>query len=167
MARASQASALSFKANKAQCAQFFDVSLPTIDAWIRKGAPVEQRGSQGVSWVIDLRAIAEWVYSSPADANTSYDPNDLPPTDRRAWFQSENERLKFEAEQRELIPAGEVEETVATAFAAIAHLIRGIPDELERKHGLSGEVIELVEDGLMSAQDTLADRLSSLATVET
>ncbi len=38
----------------------------------------------------------------------SADVDSLSPADRRAWFQSENERLKFEKEIGELIPASEV-----------------------------------------------------------
>ncbi|SCC19281.1 DUF1441 family protein [Kosakonia oryziphila] len=33
---------------------------------------------------------------------------EMTPQDRKAWYQSENERLKFEKEERELIPTDEV-----------------------------------------------------------
>lgn len=49
--------------NKQGCAAHFNVSLPTIDAWVRKGAPVVQRGGSGVPWQLDLSDIARWLES--------------------------------------------------------------------------------------------------------
>ena len=125
-----------------------------------------QRGSQGVSWQIDMRSMAEWAYSAGTDSADETCPDHLHPTDRRAWFQSENERLKYQKDLGELLPIAQVERAVSTAFAAIAQKIRGVPDELERKHGLPGDVVEKVEGALLDAMDDLADRLSELAPVE-
>jgi hypothetical protein len=47
-------------ASKAELADFFSVSLPTVDSWIRKGCPYEQKGSHGKPWVFDLAAVAKW-----------------------------------------------------------------------------------------------------------
>lgn len=150
--------------NKAQAAEFFDVSLPTIEAWIRRGAPVEQRGSRGVSWVIDLRAFAEWVYGAKAGADGD-SPEDLPPKERKDWFESETKRRALQVRDRELIPAAEVEQAVATAFAALAQDLRAIPDNLERKAGVAPAVAERVEAEILDAMDAMADRLAALAPV--
>lgn len=153
------------QANKAQAAEFFDVTLPTIDAWIRKGAPVVQRGARGVSWVLDLRAIAEWLYGGRAEGSEA-DPEAMAPSDRKAWYEGEARRRELMVEAKELIPAADVEQTVATAFAAIAQDVRAIPDNLERRHGIAPDVAEAVEAVLFDALDSLADRLASFATVE-
>jgi hypothetical protein len=47
--------------NKAGMAQLMGVSLKTIDNWIRKGAPVLEPGSNGVSYKIDATAFLEWI----------------------------------------------------------------------------------------------------------
>lgn len=47
--------------NKSWMAQSFNVSLKTIDDWIRKGAPVLNPGKNGVSYEIDITAFGEWV----------------------------------------------------------------------------------------------------------
>lgn len=70
--------------------------------------------------------------------------------------------LQVGEKQRTLIPASEVEEVVATAFAAIASDIRAIPDNLERQHGIEPAVAEHVERALFQAMDALADRLAAL-----
>lgn len=69
-----------------------------------------------------------------------------------------------EAERR-VIPAAEVEQAIATAFAAIAQDLRAIPDNLERRHGIAPAVAEAVEAALFEAMDGLADRLANLAPV--
>ena len=154
-------------ASKAEAAEFFLVSLPTIDAWIRKGAPVVQRGARGVPWQIDLRAMAEWVYSAGGGGGGEQtDPEKLTPIERKAWYEGEAKRLDLQERHRDLIPAGEVERVVAIAFAAIGQDLRAIPDNLERRTGLSGEIAEQVERELFQAMETLADKLSSLAIIE-
>lgn len=150
--------------SKAACAEFFDVSLPTVEAWIRKGMPVVQRGAKGVAWVIDLCAAAEWRFAGPADSDV--DPDGMMPSDRKAWYEGETKRRDLQVRDGELIPAADVERVVATAFAAIASDIRAIPDNLERKYGIAGEVAESVEALLHDAMDAMADRLAHLAPVE-
>jgi len=65
--------------------------------------------------------------------------------------------------ERRLIPAAEVEQTVATAFAAIAADLKAIPDNLERRHGISGTTAAEVERAIFEAMDALADRLATFA----
>ena len=151
--------------SKAACAEFFDVSLPTVEAWIRRGMPVVQKGAKGVAWVIDLCAAAEWRFAGPKDAES--DPEGMSPADRKAWYEGETKRRDLQIRDKELIPAADVERVIATAFAAISSDIRAIPDNLERRHGIPGDVAESVEALLHEAMDALADKLSSLAPTET
>lgn len=46
--------------NRAALAQLCGVTLPTIDAWIRKDCPVVERGGQGKEWKFDSAAVIEW-----------------------------------------------------------------------------------------------------------
>ncbi|MEO7860254.1 MAG: terminase small subunit [Nitrospirales bacterium] len=46
--------------NKADLAEFFQVSAPTIDDWVRRDCPVVKRGKPGVDWVFDFRAVRKW-----------------------------------------------------------------------------------------------------------
>ena len=152
------------KANKAEVAEFFDVSIKAVDGWVRRGCPVVERGRLNVPWVFDLLQVAEWrITGQRGDADV--DPDTLPPSERKAWYDGEKSKREIQIKDRELIPAAEVETVVATAFAALASDIRAIPDNLERRHGVSGEVAEQVEDALNEAMDAIADRLSRMAPV--
>jgi phage terminase Nu1 subunit (DNA packaging protein) len=151
-------------ANKAQCAEFFGVSLPSIEAWIRKGMPVQARGAKGISWEIDLLEACKWRFAGQSSGG-DVDPDSLDPVQRRAWYEGEVKKRDLQVKDRELIPVAEVERVVATAFAALASDIRAIPDNLERRHGVAGDVAESVEEALNEAMDALADRLSKLAPI--
>lgn len=151
--------------NKADCAQFFGVTLPTVDKWIRDGMPTVQRGSQGVSWVIDLHAAAKWRYEARLPSG-ELDPETLPPNERKLWYDGETRRRELQERDRHLIPDGEVEQTIATAFAAVAQSMLALPDDLERRAGLSPAQSDAVQQAVHESLNDLADRLASLATVE-
>ncbi len=37
-----------------------DVTITSIERWIRDGMPVEQRGNQYEDWIFDLSAVKRW-----------------------------------------------------------------------------------------------------------
>ena len=47
------------QANKAELAEWFGVSVATVDAWLRRGAPYIQKGGPGKGWVLDLRDVEQ------------------------------------------------------------------------------------------------------------
>lgn len=98
-----------------------------------------------------------------ADAAGEIDPDRLTPSDRRAWYDSESKRRELQVRDRELIPAAEVSQVVATAFASIASELRAIADNLERHGDATPEQAERIERRIDAALDTLAERLVSLA----
>lgn len=73
------------------------------------------------------------------------DPDSLPPTERKAWYQSENERVKLELELRELVRAEEVHQEMSRLAKAVASSLDSLSDMLERDAGLPPESIILVE----------------------
>ncbi len=64
---------------------------------------------------------------------------------RKAWYQSENERLKFERDLRHLVPVDEVQREMATLAKAVAGGLDDLADMLERDAGLLPEAIDLVQ----------------------
>lgn len=148
-------------ASKAAAAAWFEVSLPTVDAWLRRGCPVVTQGSNGKPYELDLLAVAEWYFTDQKVVGGT-DPDDLRPQDRKAWFDSEKTRLAIAERCRELIPVVEVEEVMATAFAAIAQGLRAIPDNVERRLGVEPSVAGEIEKIIDAEMDALADRLSVL-----
>ncbi len=154
------------KATKAELAEFFNVSIPTIDAWIRKGMPLVERGSKTSPWVFDLLAVTLWKFAPQGDESAPVDPEKLPPGERKAWFDSEMRRRELQKTDRELIPAAEVGQVIATAFAAIAQSVRSLPDNLERRLALTPEVVDEISRAMDEHLDDLANRLQGLGPVE-
>jgi hypothetical protein len=153
------------RANKKLVAEFFDVSLPSVEAWVRRGCPVVHRGSKTEPWLFDLLAVAEWrISGSTPDA--AVDPDKLPPNDRRAWYDSESRKRELQIKDRQLIPKPEVEQAISTAFAALAQEIKAITDNLERRFGITPEIIEAVEETLHEGMEGMQERLASLAPAE-
>jgi terminase small subunit / prophage DNA-packing protein len=154
-------------ATKRDVAEFFGVSLPSVEGWIRRGCPVIHRPEPGTggAYKFDLLAVAEWRFLG-ARKETDIDPETLPPGERKAWYEGEQKRLSILETQRDLIPRADVERSIAVAFAAIAQGIRAIPDNLERRYGVSPVVAEQVEEMLFLELDALAARMGELAPVE-
>lgn len=152
------------KASKVDIAEFFEVTPAAVDGWIRRGCPVVQRGSQGVAWVLDLHEVARWRFLGET-SSSDVDPETMTPAERKAWYEGESRRRELAEKARELIPVAEVEQAIATAYAAIAQGVRAIPDNLERRHGIDPAVAERVEEALHAEMDALADRLATLAPV--
>ena len=149
------------RATKAECAEFFEIALPTLENWVRRGCPFVQRGGRGVPWVFDLLAVAKWHYAPESEVNPD-DPMTLPPAERKAWYESEIKRRDLQVRDRELIQSSEVEQVVATAFASIAQSIRSLPDNMERQLGMSPEAVERMTVAIDEYMDELADRLSKM-----
>ena len=152
-------------ADKAGTAEFFGVSLPTIDKWMRDGMPYLQRGAPRVPWQIDLHAAAKWRYEARLPSG-QIDPETLPPAERKLWYDGETRRRELQVRDRELIPEAEVEQTVATAFSAVAQSMLALPDQLERRAGLTPTQSEIVQAAVHETLTELSERLSELATVE-
>lgn len=83
------------------------------------------------------------------------DPATLPPMERRAWYQSENERLDVETKKRQLIPAGEFESEIAVGFKLMAQTMDTMSDRLERECGLTPAQASLVQRSMDKIREEL------------
>lgn len=83
------------------------------------------------------------------------DPRELKPLDRRAWYQSERERMRLLEEAGLLIPAGEVEATYAELVRSFVGFLVALPDQLERRVGLPPEYVEALHFEIDAQRDAL------------
>lgn len=84
---------------------------------------------------------------------------EMSPQDRKAWYQSENERLKFEEAQRQLLPVDEVAREYATLAKMVVMVLETVPDILERDCGLSPEAVNRVQDIIDDLRDEMARKV--------
>lgn len=99
--------------------------------------------------------FALWGVSKSASDGAVNDPDDFEPNDRKAWYQSENERVKLEKEMRLLVPIEEVHREMSSLAKALDNYLETLPDLLERDAGLPPEAIQQVE----SITDQLRDQM--------
>lgn len=147
-------------ANKAGVAEWFGVSITSVDRWVLRGCPFVQKGERGVSWVFDLLAVAEWKFGRQEG---TVDPSGMTPKDRLDHYRAERERLKLEQETGSLIPAAEVESVTAEAMKTLAQTLDTLPDVLERDAGLSGETVQIVQRVIDAARESMYSDVARLA----
>jgi phage terminase Nu1 subunit (DNA packaging protein) len=132
--------------DKGTLALWFDVSMPTIDTWIKQGMPVVARGGKGRQWEFDNRECAKWRFGKEVNYDpTSVDPYSLPTNERKTFFEAELRARELDQLDGRLIPS----EVYRTALAdccklLVAHL-ESLPDQLEKKADVPPAGIELSE----------------------
>lgn len=84
------------------------------------------------------------------------DVDSLSPSDRRAFWQAENERLKYERETGELIPAYEVAQEMSAQAKAVVQSLETLPDILERDCELSPSALIRVQQVIDDLRDQMA-----------
>lgn len=114
---------------------------------------------------MDALAVAEWRFTGQGQGDDA-DPDTMTPQDRKAWYESETKRRALQVLDRDLVPIGEVEKAVATAFSAIAQGLRSLPDNVERRTGCEPAIVIAMEAAIDSEMDALADKLSMLAPLD-
>lgn len=85
---------------------------------------------------------------------------EMDPHDRKAWYQSERERLKFEQETAQLIPASDVRREFAFMAKAVVQVLETLPDILERDCGLQPTAVNRVQSIIDDLRDQIALRVT-------
>ncbi|WP_125782864.1 DUF1441 family protein [Pseudoalteromonas rubra] len=105
---------------------------------VRKRLRQHQVGPKGRRSGVDVYSLAEVgpaLFAQDVQSkseNDIHDPRTMPPKDRKDYFQSERERLKFEGETGELIPEGEYRNDLAVTLKAVVGFFESMPDKMER-----------------------------------
>jgi hypothetical protein len=130
--------------SKNRLADELNVDRRTLDKRFRETnvAPIGKRAGHDIYRMADA---ARAVFGRTEDEATA-NPRDLPPLERRAFYQSENERLKVEVATGALVPAPEVEADYASFVKLVAQFFDTLPDVLERDCGLTGEQVERIQE---------------------
>jgi hypothetical protein len=123
----------------------FGIARETVAKRLRD-ANVAPSGKRSGYDVYRLADAAPAIVGAQVRAETSADPRDLPPLERRAYYQSENERIKVEVSTGALVPAAEVEADYAELVKKIAQFFDTLPDVLERDAGITGEQVMRVQE---------------------
>ncbi|MEB8638648.1 DUF1441 family protein [Cronobacter muytjensii] len=105
--------------------------------------------------IVDI--LADLLNRTPDPAQRKVDS--MIPTDRKAWYQSERERIKLEAETSELIPASDVSREYSSMAKAVVTTLETLPDILERDCGLQPAAVARVQAIIDDMRDQLAQKI--------
>lgn len=84
---------------------------------------------------------------------------DMIPSDRLAHWKAENERLKFEQDTGQLIPADEVAREFSVMGKAVVQVLETLPDILERDCALNPAAVSRVQSVIDDLRDQIAQRV--------
>ena len=139
----------------------FGMARETVAKRLRS-AGIQADGKKDGYPVYRLRdAAPALIEAAPTDEAGDVDPDKLPPEKRRAWFQSERERMELEAKAGKLIPALEHERDMARLVGMVVQAFETLPDVLERDEGLQPHQVERVQQVLDEVRGKLYDRIVS------
>ena len=106
-----------------------------------------------------IRGYVTFLQSDNLGGNSN-DPDNMNPFNRRAFYQSELDKIKLQSERRELIPRLEVEQEMAALLKMVAEYFDTLSDVLERDCGLDPSVLSKVEERLDRTRNELHVRFT-------
>ncbi|SHK53526.1 DUF1441 family protein [Halomonas caseinilytica] len=129
--------------NISRLADAFGLDRGTVRRRLKEGGVVPAGTRNGVN-VYALKDAGPALFGDTMSAG-GVGPDEMLPSDRKAWYQSENERIKLEKDLRLLVPVEEAHREMSLLAKAVASGLDSLADMLERDAGLPPEAIELVE----------------------
>ncbi len=153
--------------NKAQLAMGLDTTETTISAWLRKGLPSQEAGTNGRSYQFRLSLAFAWVSRMRAQDHSNRAAADravqqlqmallggesaqaqngkLSLADQRKLIELELQRTNAARQRGELIRRDDIITAFEDVFSAIRDALDALPDRLARELGAQGRDLEKIE----------------------
>ncbi|AFF24650.1 DUF1441 family protein [Pasteurella multocida] len=141
------------KLNINQIAELVGMHRQTVSQRLAGLTPASGSNSK-----LKLYLLSDLIRSGLSE-KMSIDVDSLVPVDRKAFWQAENERLKYERETGQLIPAFEVAQEMSAFAKATVQTLETLPDILERDAGLTPKALVLVQQIIDDVRDQMALRI--------
>jgi hypothetical protein len=132
--------------NITRIAEAFNFSRDTVRKRLRE-AGVRPSGKRSGHPIYPLEDAARALFDDEArtDIPDFQDPDKMPPKARKEWWQSENERVKFMTDAKQLIPETEHRQDLYDGFSQVVSFFENLPDKMERTGLFTPEQLELLE----------------------
>lgn len=136
--------------NISQIAALSGIHRQTVSSRLKNLTPVNTNNSN-----LKLYALSD-ILTETMKVPASIDSQEMQPQDRKAWYQSERERLKFEQEIGELLPASDVAREYAALAKAMIQVLETLPDILERDCALTLSAVFQIQTVIDDLRDQIA-----------
>lgn len=149
-----------FAWNITRIAEAFGLHRDTVRKRLKEGR-VKPTGKKAGVDVYALADVGPALFAAEVGnkSEDDYDPNKMAPKDRKDFFQSERERLKFQTEIGELIPDSEYRLDFAEVLKFLVSAFESLPDNLERRQKVPPEVLQYVEGWADESRTYLYNKL--------
>ncbi|WP_323162852.1 terminase small subunit [Stenotrophomonas maltophilia] len=114
------------RVNRSQLAAVFGISLPTVDAWVKAGAPYVTKGGSGKEWAFDTADVARWREERAANEASGGGVQDEAALKLRK-LAADTRIVELEALQKmgELAPIADMERAITRVMAEMQGKLRG------------------------------------------
>lgn len=145
-------------------ADVFGVSLPTIDAWVRKGCPFVEKGGRGQEWQFNTAHVSKWLRDRDVEEATGGIPDDMDELKlRKQKAETELAELELAQKKGEVALISEFERIWAMSMGQLRQNILGVPqravlqllgetDEMAFKEKLRAEIVLALEQTVESEE---------------
>ncbi|MCF6459054.1 DUF1441 family protein [Pseudoalteromonas sp. MMG024] len=132
--------------NISSLSRAFDLHRDTVRKRLNAARvkPIKKIKSTDVYALADV-GPALFGQEAKAEQDDIHDPSKMAPKDRKDFFQSERERLKFETEIGELIPEPHYQLDLSETLKKVVSFFESMPDKMERKRVFKPEQLEQLE----------------------
>lgn len=114
--------------SRAQVAECFGVAATTVDAWVKRGCPVAQRGSRGVEWVFNSADVARWLRDSAVAEATGDDADPMEDLRlRKLRAETEVAELELAKAKASVVDLPAVERVLGSVMSELQVRLRALP----------------------------------------
>lgn len=143
------------KLNINQLAAIADVHRQTVAARL-KNVPLAPGSNAKLKLYLVTDVLAELMLPSAAPGD---DPATMIPGDRLAHWKAENERIKFEQETGQLIPAEKVAREYSLLVKSVVMVLETLPDMLERDCALTPAAVARVQEVIDDLREQMSQKV--------
>lgn len=141
-----------------QMARAFGMDRKTVSKRL-ENAGVAPAGKKSGYATYALKDAGPALFAATSVAGFVFDPETMLPKDRKDWFQSENERLKFEQAMGQLVPLHDYHREQSILAKSVANTLDTLPDVLERDCGLSADMLSRVQESIDAVREQMYQRV--------
>ena len=145
---------------KHEIAEFFGVTEPTVDQWVRRGCPVVERGAKGRAWKINTAAVSDWLRERDIESATGANLSDEQELKRRKLAaETQKAELEMLRVKGDLVPLAQLERSLSNTFAELKTNLRNVPKRTAT--ALVGETSEVrIKDVILAEIDQCLEVLT-------
>ncbi|EPK1677294.1 TPA: DUF1441 family protein [Raoultella ornithinolytica] len=142
------------KLNINQLAGITGVHRQTVAARLKNVAPATGSNSKLKLYLV-TDILSELMIPTVSTASVE----EMDPSDRLSHWKAENERLKFEVDTKQLIPAEDVAREFSLMAKAVVMVLETLPDILERDCALTPVAVSRVQSVIDDLRDQVAQKV--------